>query len=410
MDNVQKNRHTGIKIVCYKSKILANGEHPLMLRITQNKKIKYRSIGISCHPDLWDAKKNKPKKDHPNKDLIIAIIKEKELEYSTALLEFKKEKKDFTPETLILRTEDPQLERRTVFQFFDEIIQRMIISKQVGNANVYKQTKNSFTTFRKGKDLLFNEMTVSMIENYKAWMKGNGNMDTAVSVRLRTLRALFNKAIKENFVKKSDYPFDKISFSDLKLDTRKRAITKQEIEKIKNLNIEPGSTIYEARQYFMFSYYGFGINFIDIAQLKWSDITDNRIYYERSKTGKELNFKLLEYAQEIIEYWKPLTGKNDYVFPILNSNTHITPTQILNRVNKVIGRVNRDLKEIGRKAGIKTPLTTYVARHTSATVLKHNGTATAVISEALGHKSEAVTKTYLKSFDDNIIDDAQSTL
>jgi len=410
MKGVLNHSHTTVSVVCYKSKILSNGEHPLMLRITQDRKTKYLSIGISCHPDLWDFNKNEPRKKHPRSQLIKSIIQQKRSEYENSILEFKRDKQDFTPEALILRTEEPELERKTVFEFFDIFIERLKLSKQVGNANIYRQTKNSFQSFLKGKDILFNQVTVSMVENYKAQMKNKGNFDTSISVRLRTLRALFNKAINEGYAKKSDYPFDKAKLSDLKLETRKRAITKSDIEKIKSLDLKPGTTIFEARQYFIFAYYGLGINFIDIANLKWADITDNIIHYERSKTGKELNFKLTPEAVEIIEYWKPLTKNNEYVFPILNSKKHITPTQIKDRAKKVIGRVNRDLKEIGFQAGIETPLTTYVARHTAATVLKQKGKPIALISEALGHKSEAVTKVYLKSFENSIIHEAQDDL
>ena len=74
MDNVRKRKQTSINVVCYKSKTLANGEHPLMLRICKDRKTKYVALGISCHADLWNFKKNEPKRSHPNKDLIEFII------------------------------------------------------------------------------------------------------------------------------------------------------------------------------------------------------------------------------------------------------------------------------------------------------------------------------------------------
>ena len=42
-----------IEVVCYKSKVLANNESPLMLRITKDRKLKYSSIGVSVNPALW---------------------------------------------------------------------------------------------------------------------------------------------------------------------------------------------------------------------------------------------------------------------------------------------------------------------------------------------------------------------
>lgn len=37
-----------IAVICFKSKTLANGEHPLMLRITEGRKRTTKSLGISC--------------------------------------------------------------------------------------------------------------------------------------------------------------------------------------------------------------------------------------------------------------------------------------------------------------------------------------------------------------------------
>ena len=47
-----------------------------------------------------------------------------------------------------------------------------------------------------------------------------------------------------------------------------------------------------------------------------------------------------------------------------------------------------------------------MARHSFATALKLAGENTAVISQAMGHKSEAVTAVYLDSFGSELVDDA----
>lgn len=65
-----------IEVVCYKSKVLANNESPLMLRITKDRKLKYSSIGISVNPAHWDFEKNKPRRNCPDKARIEQIISE----------------------------------------------------------------------------------------------------------------------------------------------------------------------------------------------------------------------------------------------------------------------------------------------------------------------------------------------
>lgn len=55
-----------ISVICYKSKTLKNGEQPLMLRITQNRKVQYKSLRISVAAHYWDFDKNEPKTNYPN--------------------------------------------------------------------------------------------------------------------------------------------------------------------------------------------------------------------------------------------------------------------------------------------------------------------------------------------------------
>ena len=75
-----------VNIVCYRQKTLKNGEHPLMIRVSKDGKKKYKSIGISVHPDHWDFQKNKPKNHCPNKDIILKIILDKEVEFQKEIL------------------------------------------------------------------------------------------------------------------------------------------------------------------------------------------------------------------------------------------------------------------------------------------------------------------------------------
>jgi integrase len=134
--------------------------------------------------------------------------------------------------------------------------------------------------------------------------------------------------------------------------------------------------------------------------------------YARQKTGCRFAIQLGEQSLEILENYRKLSGfdVNNYVFPILNTNVHITPTQIQNRLLRVIKQVNSNMKLIGKALEIETPITTYVARHTYATVLKRSGVSTSIISNALGHESESITQTYLDDFDSAVFFEANKLL
>lgn len=156
-----------------------------------------------------------------------------------------------------------------------------------------------------------------------------------------------------------------------RIRTKKRAISKEDIMKIERLELIENSSLLNVKNYFLFSYYCMGINFIDIANLKWENIKNERLEYTRLKTKEDFSVALMLPAIKILDYYKKLAfdENNTYIFPIL-SNTYKTPQSIRNRLVKMLRIVNQDLKTIGENAKISEKLTTYVARHSFATNLK----------------------------------------
>ena len=230
------------------------------------------------------------------------------------------------------------------------------------------------------------------------------------------LKAVYNKAIEDKIFICRENPFKKFKVGRLWTPTRKRAISKDEVLKIVNLDLSlKGGNISPylefARDIFLFSYYTAGINFKDIANLKYSNIMDMRLYYKRNKTGKELTFHLLPNAMDIIDKYKKIDAScDDYIFPILDRKIHVTAQQKFNREQKVLGHINTQLEVIRKKIGLNFPLTTYVARHTYATVLKRSGVNIGIISESLGHSDLKTTQIYLDSFENSEIDAAMKNL
>ena len=219
---------------------------------------------------------------------------------------------------------------------------------------------------------------------------------------------IYNLAIEKGVVKKEYYPFSSYKVSRLHKDTAKRAIQKEDIRAVINYPVK-GKDFYTrlAVALFSFSYFMGGINFVDMAYLTSKNIVGGRLIYTRRKTGKLINLPLSSEALSVLEV-KNNTGGN-YLFPILSSS-HKTEQMKLNRLHKVITKVNRVLKQIGKELNLSVKLTTYVARHSFATVLKREGVSTSIICETLGHSSEKVTQIYLDSFENSQIDEAMSKL
>ena len=355
-----------INAVCYKSKTLKNGEHPIMLRICKHGKMKYVSLGLSVHPKYWDFTKNTPKANCPNKDYIKKIILDKETEYQKQILEFKSNQKEFTVSTLANSIER-STKASTVGEFYVELIAGFKTQNKVGNANIYRDSHNSLINVTKSSklDFLFTDIDSFWLNRYEKWLLNKNCAPTTMSLLFRTLRSVFNKAIEQGIVKLDCYPFNSFKISKFNIKTKKRAITKEEIKRIMELDVSNERPLIQlSKDLFIFSYLQGGINLTDTAHLKYENITNGKVEYIRQKTKGLINIPLQVEALKIIQkYSNSDANSSDYIFPILNRKVHITAIQKYNRIHKIIGKVNPNLKLIAQKAKIEANLTTYTARH-----------------------------------------------
>lgn len=396
---------TTVNVVCYKSKVLKNNESPLMIRVCKDRKMKYQSLGISILPKYWDFKANKPTSKCPNKEYIERLIAEKVKVYTDKVIEFKSQEKEFTATSLMEKVNKP-VKRKTVQEVFNQYIQELESANRLRYADMYKCTMHSLIKFNKHLDIPFSDMDTIWLKRYEVWLQSQGLAINTLGTRFRHLRVIYNFAIEEKIVKSEYYPFNSFKVSKLSQTTAKRSIQKGEILSVLNYQ---GQTPLEclAIDLFTFSYLAAGINFGDIARLTKDNILENRLIYIRKKTQKQIKVSLQEQAIKLIQKYS--MPDNPYLFPIL-SNFHKTEQQKVNRIHKIIAKVNKSLKEIGERLNIPIDLTTYVARHSFATVLKRSGVNTSLICEALGHSSERVTQIYLDSFGNDQMEDAMKNL
>ena len=283
----------------------------------------------------------------------------------------------------------------------------------VGNAYAYLNSYNVLKSFNADKPLsyTFGQIDEAFLSAFEGWMRSKGNKETTLSFQMRTLRAMFNRAIKAKIVSREKNPFNEYKISKFNTRTPKRALSKAEMLKIIDADCSQGKEIEQfAHDIFVFSYLCGGISFVDIANLTPANIADGRLIYHRQKTHGAINVPLSERAKAIISKYDSHCEQVGYLFPILDERAHITPLQKKNRVHKMCSRVNVALRDVAKRLKIKATVTTYVARHSFATVLKKSGVNIGIISEALGHHSLKTTQIYLDSFENSQIDAAMQNL
>jgi integrase/recombinase XerD len=383
--------------------------YPIVLRITKDRKPKLISLGMNCNIKDWDESNQLFKKccsNYTQRNRVLLKMKSKALEI---INEFILNEDDFTLAQFEMKFRGRDLSKVTVLEFWDEKIEDLIKAGRVGNARAYKDTKTSFFKFQKNTKMMFKEITSGVLDKYETYMRSNGSTDGGIAVRMRELRALINDAIKKEVVQEKYYPFKVYKISKLKGKGIKKALLREEIRLIETFDTDMYPHLVDAKNYFLFSYYTRGMNFYDMMKLTWDNIQGDRIYYIRSKTKGRFTIQTLEPVKEILKYYKNQCRLTSFVFPIL-LREGLTPSQIENRKAKTLKKFNRQLKEIAKIQGLEKTISSYTARHSFATNLKHFGISTDVIGEAMGHSNVEITKAYLKEFGDDVLDDAMKNL
>ena len=292
---------------------------------------------------------------------------------------------------------------QSVFAFFQQQISKKEQMQCVGTKNNYTSAANRFMEFRNQEDLAFGQMTADMMEMYQAWLWNRGISQNSVSFYLRTLRTLYNKAVEAGQAPPIDI-FTHVQTANVR--TAKRAITVKNIRKIEKLELPRGSSLDKARDLFLLSFYLRGMAFVDMAFLKKSDLKCGLVSYNRRKTHQNLNIEWMKPMQAIIDKYAEQTKDTPYLLPILTGKE----TAPYTAYRKVEYNTNYNLKKIGQMIGLKIPLTTYVARHTWASIALHMNIPIAAISEGMGHNSYKTTQIYLQSLDVATINEANERI
>ncbi len=295
-----------------------------------------------------------------------------------------------------------QASEHTFFSFMHGIIALLIRLNKHRTAETYTAALRSFSSFRSDEDVLLSEIDSDLMQLYEAYLHAKNLTRNTISFYMRILRAVYNRAIEKGLTEQH-YPFRHVYTGIDK--TVKRAIPLKFIKRIKNLDLSLKPNEDFARDMFLFSFYTRGMSFIDMAYLRKTDLKGNILTYKRRKTGQQLQIKWESCMQELVDKYK-IEYFSPYLLPILRYPYKDNRKQYKN----ALIRINKALKEVAKLADIEVPLTLYVARHSWASAAKNKNIPLSVISEGMGHDSEATTQIYLASLDYSVVDKANAQI
>lgn len=286
---------------------------------------------------------------------------------------------------------------QSFFKLVEACIQRLYEQDKSKTAENYACSLSQFKQFRKDQDISIKELSVNLMKDFQSYLIGKGLKMNTISLYMRMLRAAYNYALDEEIILVDKRPFRKVFTGQEK--TRKRAVKKNIVKQFMQADLSTDKKLEFARDMFLFSIYTQGMAFVDIAYLTKDQIRYGCITYQRRKTNRRLNIIIHPCAQEIINKWSVKDPDCPYLFPILynpKKKKYRKYCSALRMHNKRLARISTLLK-------IDEPLSSYVARHTWASLAKQNGIKVPVISEAMGHTNTETTAIYLTSLDLGVI-------
>lgn len=330
----------------------------------------------------------------------------------TALDIIKELDEDFTWERFREMFQSNKMSKVGLKELFEEHINNKKKYGSIKTAISYQTTYNSLSLYR--TDLELKDITQTFLKDYERFMLANNKSKTTIGIYLRSLRTIMNIAKEKRLLKEENYPFGRNRYQSPIGINEKLALDIEEIQQIKCYNFDvPQSE--KARDFWMFSYYCNGINFIDLCNLKYKNINEDMMTFERIKT-KNTNRKTIlikafindEMKEIFRKYGNKDNSPENFIFSIIDKNDSDEIKQ--KKVENFIKTTNKYNKRLGVALKLKVELTTYVARHSFATILLRSGAKTEFIQQALGHSSIMTTEVYLGGFPNKFIQERMKAL
>jgi len=403
-----------IKIILQK-RADKNGKFPLSIRVIKDRKPSYMFIGHALdNEDQWDEVAQRVRKTHPNSVRLNNLLLKKLAEANDKLIELETNNKDHSSKVIIKKIKPEQ-----GVSFFSQakiFIDNLRKEGKYNRVNSEKPRIKRFREFLNGEDIVFNDITVPLLNKFRAYLKATRKVGTGtgeqkpISERtiinhLIVIRTIYNQAVASNIADIKNYPFGKgkivikfpesvkiglnadegklleefasnigdiVDFSFIRerkiqdgLRRKKGDLTAQEQYKLDAMDLIDRHYLKHTANVWLFAFYFAGMRVSDVLRLKWSDIQNERLYYAMGKNDKAGSLKIPEKALAILNQYKADEKKSDLVFPELKILDNLNSKyEVQRKISYVVKRLNKALAAISTELGLTKKLTMHIARHT----------------------------------------------
>lgn len=433
--------------------------YPVYIRIYQNKKSSYLSVGILIpagawnpeNSEVWESKatitwdlmqsmtKEELKEMRDNLARIIILpdakqinekIRRKIKELGNLQSRLIAEGEDITAGLLKSRAERKESIRKDgndLLLFLEESATAKYNQRMIRTSVKYTLLMAKLKEFLRGNPFPPGVLTSGFLNDFQAFLRKKGYHQNYVNSILKTFKTFIQKEIigEAGVLPAGKDPFARFKLPRL-LPASKIQLDRKEIRKIEDLSLDEGTLLYHIRNLFVFSFYNGGIGIGDLFKLQWHNITDyGRLNYFVGGPDRERSIKLLPQSMNILSLYKSHEEKNSvYIFPFLKNDAPYSilsnpetlekaSPELLSKLSRDIAVqvtiFNRGLKKVALMAGIEKKITSQTARHSFAGIASEK-ISVYEIHKIFGHSGFRVTEVYLKNPGQDTLDNAMESV
>lgn len=374
-----KTEKATIKLVLRTNKTLADGTHPIMLRVNWRGRRAEKSSGFSCKEVNWNAKsdclKIKGKDAIPNAVKINAIIENEKHKADNVLNTLIMDGKPYTAQMIIDYLKDEGKGAKYT-KDLDDLINEYIAINRL-KAETIESIKVVIKHFKAymGKDSIYlGDVAKANAVGFGRWCAEQGFMNSTIRAHIQKMRALYRYAVDIEIVK--DNPFNGLNEGKIyKAENHKQALTKETLELLRYFYSSKmgtwckgkadkkffvvGHKIFACNVFFIC--YAFqGLALIDLAKLRSDNFVlaritekNNRyieVHTKRSKTRKNVPIAVRfdEFHAFLLKPYIDYMKEYDFFLPILKESDD-TDRKILVKMRYATSVINRNLKEVWKE-------------------------------------------------------------
>jgi integrase len=387
-----------VRIVLREDKIRKSGEAPLYLRLTHNCKSKYKALRVTVRPEHWQADRQRVNKSHPYSQRLNALLAQKRADLEQFALSLDEDRTTLGSKRLRGLMAGSGGESYLDYAF--GLVKNLADQGRYSTARAYRNTYEQFESWlqnqKSRKDLAFIDFTSRLGYDYKAYLESElRNKANTVQTKFAALRRAMNLAHREGLITDAQNVLRFISTPGRK--TQKVIPSREEIERIEDLELEPESSLWHTRNLYLFSSRMAGIRFSDAIRLRWPQLQGDHLSWQTKKTGRQIRLLVPDSVKGILDrYREDKQESGGFIFPFLRGFESADKLTLQKRTASLNTRCNVDLKELAQMADLPRSYSFHTSRHFFATESLRRGVRVEVLKEIMTHSSIEQTMAYVR--------------